>query len=159
MPSTASRNPCTKCWRDCSPSDTTSMPASSCSFSQRSVASRLPSASAPPSSFQRGQSLCVSASQAGLGRLPAMVVSNMALYPRLEDVFVRRLGVHHVHALELDAEAVLGPLQVMAVRAREVPQLVATELDHACGWVTRFMRTVIRSRSSAKIDGTPSHVV
>ncbi len=31
--------------------------------------------------------------------------------------------------------------------------------DQACGCVTRFIRTVIMSRSSAKIDGAPSQVV
>ena len=40
MPSTFSRKPWTKCWRDCSPSVTMSMPASSCSLmaKQRRVA-------------------------------------------------------------------------------------------------------------------------
>jgi hypothetical protein len=80
-PSTASRKPCTKCWRDCSPSLTTSTPASSCALSQSSVASRLASASASPSCRQAGQSLPVSASQAGFGRLPATVVSNIAALP------------------------------------------------------------------------------
>ena len=41
MPSTHSRKPCTKCWRDCSPSVTMSMPQSSCSLSANTVASRL----------------------------------------------------------------------------------------------------------------------
>src|SRR5436189_230030 len=47
-PSIPSRKPWTKCWRDCSPSVTTSMPAASCSLSAASTASRLPSASAAP---------------------------------------------------------------------------------------------------------------
>ena len=54
----ASRKPCTKCWRDCSPSVTMSMPASSCSFSQSSVASRFAcSSSSPPEPPGRPQLL------------------------------------------------------------------------------------------------------
>src|SRR5207237_10168083 len=74
MPSTNSRKPCTKCWRDCSPSLTMSMPASSCALSHRSVASRLASSSARPSARQVGQSFFGAASQEGFGRLPARVV-------------------------------------------------------------------------------------
>src|SRR6185369_16814341 len=81
MPSTNSSKPCTNCLRDCSPSLTMSMPASSCSFSQRSVASRLARASSSPLWRQVGQSLFVSASQPGLGRLPAMVVLNIFQTP------------------------------------------------------------------------------
>src|SRR4051794_29037190 len=77
MPSTNSRNPCTKCWRDCSPSVTMSMPASSCSLSQSSVASRFARSSATPVPRHAGQSLFGSASHSGLGRLPAMVVFSM----------------------------------------------------------------------------------
>ncbi len=78
MPSTNSRKPCTKCWRDCSPSLTISRPACSCSLSQSSVASRLAAESSAPCARHGAQSLFGSASQAGFGRLPAMVVSNMA---------------------------------------------------------------------------------
>src|SRR3569623_1082958 len=74
MPSTYSRKPCTKCWRDISPSQTTSMPASSCSLSILSAASSLPCVRSAPSSRHFGHSLSGSASQDGLGRLPAMVV-------------------------------------------------------------------------------------
>jgi hypothetical protein len=77
MPSTYSRKPWTKCWRDCSPSVTTSMPASSCSFSDSSVASSLPAANSSPASRHCGHSLLGSASQDGFGRLPAMVVGNI----------------------------------------------------------------------------------
>ena len=42
MPSTNSRKPCTKCWRDISPSQTMSMPASSCNLIASNVASSLP---------------------------------------------------------------------------------------------------------------------
>src|SRR6476620_3060973 len=77
IPSTCSRKPCTKCCRDCSPSVTTSSPASSCSLIHRSVASALACCNSSPSAFQRGHSLLVSASQPGLGRLPAIVVGNM----------------------------------------------------------------------------------
>src|SRR5499426_1120371 len=79
IPSTNSRKPCTKCWRDCSPSVTTSMPQSSCSFSASSVASRLASASAAPVARQGGHNLLGSASQAGFGRLPAMVVAKSGM--------------------------------------------------------------------------------
>src|SRR4051812_22027697 len=81
MPSTYSRKPCTKCWRDCSPSEAMSMPASSCSFSHSNVASRLAFSRSAPSARQVGQSLFVSASQPGLGRLPAMVVSSIENSP------------------------------------------------------------------------------
>src|SRR3954447_8108533 len=56
----------------------TSMPAASCSFSQRRVASRLARSSSPPPARQAGHNLLVSASQLGLGRLPAMVVLSKA---------------------------------------------------------------------------------
>src|SRR5258708_2148625 len=80
MPSTDSRKPCTKCCRDCSPSPTVSMPASSCALTDSSVASRFASASSSPASFHCGHNLFCSASQAGLGRLPAIAVSNMAMW-------------------------------------------------------------------------------
>src|SRR5215470_8823317 len=76
MPSTYSRKPCTKCWRDCSPSLTTSIPASSWSLSASSVASSLAASRSAPDSFHGAHSLFGSASQAGFGRLPATVVSN-----------------------------------------------------------------------------------
>ena len=81
MPSTRARKPCTKCWRDCSPSPTTSMPASSCTLSQSSVASALARSSSAPLDFHSGQSFSVSASHEGLGRLPAMAVSNIERSP------------------------------------------------------------------------------
>ena len=51
----------------------------------------LAAASASPSSFQAGQSFSGSASQRGLGRLPATVVSNMSALSQL--VVARRLGI------------------------------------------------------------------
>src|SRR5256885_16075043 len=78
MPSTNSRKPCTKCWRDCSPSVTMSSPASSCALSQRSVASRFACSSSSPVARQVGQSFFGSASQAGLGKLPAIVVFSIS---------------------------------------------------------------------------------
>ena len=54
-----------------------SMPASSCSFSHSSVASRFAFSSSAPSARHAGHSLSVSASQPGFGKLPAIVVSNM----------------------------------------------------------------------------------
>ena len=74
MPSTCSRKPCTKCWRACSPSPITSRPRSSWVLTQSRVASDLASIRAAPSAFHCGQSFWVSASQAGLGRLPAIAV-------------------------------------------------------------------------------------
>src|SRR5437762_5581971 len=69
-----SMNVVTKCLRVCSPSVTMSMPAASWSASRRRMASRLPSSRRSPSRSQGAQSFFGSASQAGLGRLPAMVV-------------------------------------------------------------------------------------
>src|ERR1700722_14750600 len=56
------------------------------------VASILPAASASPSSLQAGHSFSVSASQRGLGRLPATVVSNMADPGRAIRAELARLG-------------------------------------------------------------------
>src|SRR5882762_1349419 len=81
MPSTNSRKPWTKCCRDCSPSVTMSNPASSCALSQSSVASRFVCSSSPATGRQAGQSLRGSASQAGFGRLPAMVVLSIRFPP------------------------------------------------------------------------------
>ena len=64
----------TKWRRVCSPSVTMSMPACSWSRSTSRTASRLPSASASPSSSQGAQSCRGGHSQAGFGRLPAIVV-------------------------------------------------------------------------------------
>src|SRR5258708_6987565 len=64
----------TKCRRVCSPSVTTSMPAVSWSASSRRMASRLPSSRRSPSRSHGAQSFLGSASQAGFGRLPAIVV-------------------------------------------------------------------------------------
>src|SRR5690606_7357510 len=79
--STVSRKPCTKWVRNCSPSDTVAMPASSCSLIQISAASRLAWSRSLPSSFHFGQSFSVSASQAGFGRLPAMVAGKSIIVP------------------------------------------------------------------------------
>src|SRR5579862_1873880 len=76
MPSIFSRKACTKCWRDCSPSVTMSMPKSSCSFSHTSVASRLARSSASPEAFHGAQRILGSASHSGFGKEPAMVVGN-----------------------------------------------------------------------------------
>src|SRR6266853_6015086 len=80
-----SMNVVTKCLRVCSPSVTISMPASSWSASSRRIASRLPSSRRLPSRSQGAQSFLGSASQPGLGRLPAMVVcSSKGLRARSE---------------------------------------------------------------------------
>ena len=76
MPSIFSRKPCTKCCRACSPSPTMSMPASSWIFTASNVASRLPSIRSLPSRRHGAHRRSGSASQAGFGKLPAMVVSN-----------------------------------------------------------------------------------
>src|SRR2546430_3461030 len=73
-PSKLSMKVVTKCRRVCSPSVTISIPAASWSASKRRMASRLPSSSRSPSRSQGAQSFFGSASQAGFGRLPAMVV-------------------------------------------------------------------------------------
>src|SRR5262245_37406164 len=85
MPSTNSRKPWTKCWRDCSPSETMSMPASSCCLSHSSVASRLARSSSAPEPRHAGHSFFGSASHSGLGRLPAMVVFSIACVPSCRD--------------------------------------------------------------------------
>src|ERR1700722_18740662 len=95
MPSIFSRNPCTKCWRACSPSVTMSMPACSCSFIASSVASRLARASSSPCDFQGAHNLLGSASHSGFGSEPAMVVGNsMSASPGFLDwtVYLPRLG-------------------------------------------------------------------
>src|SRR6185312_14057656 len=82
MPSMFSRKPWTKCWRDCSPSVTMSTPASSCSFTASTVASRLARASSEPLDFQGAHSVLGSASHSGFGSEPAIVVGNsMSAYP------------------------------------------------------------------------------
>src|SRR5215468_538662 len=53
-----------------------------------------------------------------------------ASHPRLKHVFVRALRIHHVDALELDAMARLGLLQVMNIRAGEMAGRVVAELHH-----------------------------
>src|SRR4051812_40128443 len=68
----------TKWRRVCSPSVTMSMPALSWSATARRRASRLPRSSSSPCSSQGAQSFFGSASQAGFGRLPAMVVCSGA---------------------------------------------------------------------------------
>src|SRR6266849_3345040 len=80
-----SMNVVTKCLRVCSPSVTMSMPAASWSESTRRKASHLPSSRRSPSRSQGAQSFLGSASQPGLGRLPAMVVcSSKGLRARSE---------------------------------------------------------------------------
>src|SRR5256885_13775164 len=74
-----SMNVVTKCLRVCSPSVTMSMPAASWSASRRRMASRLPSSRSSPSRSQGAQSFFGSASQPGLGRLPAMVVCRIVI--------------------------------------------------------------------------------
>jgi len=65
----------TKCWRVCSPSPMTEMPARNWSSTARRIASALACSSASPESCQGAQSFSGWASQAGLGRLPAMAVA------------------------------------------------------------------------------------
>src|SRR5882757_9167993 len=90
MPSIFSRKPCTKCWRACSPSVTISTPASSCSLSASTVASRLARANSAPADFQGAHNLLGSASHSGFGREPAIVVGNSIWASRT--VLVERLS-------------------------------------------------------------------
>src|SRR6266403_483328 len=53
-----------------------SMPASSCSFTASTVASRFARASSSPFDFQGAQSVLGSASHSGFGKEPAIVVGN-----------------------------------------------------------------------------------
>src|SRR5438093_740950 len=75
-PSIFGRKPWTKCWRDCSPSVTMSIPASSWSRRARRTASRWPWASVSGGRRQGAHSVSGSASHGGLGRLPAIVLSS-----------------------------------------------------------------------------------
>ena len=81
MPSSRSRNPWTKCWRDCSPSVTMSMPAASCSLRAISTASRCPSTSWSGAIRHGAHNISGVASHAGFGRLPAIVVKSMRASP------------------------------------------------------------------------------
>src|SRR5882672_9610212 len=94
MPSTPARKPWTKCCRDCSPSVTMSMPAASCSRSASTTASRLASARASPESAQGAHSARGCASHAGLGRLPAIVVSRLKSVRGLNEEGGRGLVEH-----------------------------------------------------------------
>src|SRR5215813_13425068 len=85
MPSTNSRKPWTKCWRDISPSPTMSMPESSCHLIASNVASSFAAASSSPCCRHCGHNLFGSASQDGFGRLPAM-----------DDGKIMRFGSHIV---------------------------------------------------------------
>ena len=66
----------TKCCRVCSPSPTIVMPAFSWSSTARRNASCFPLTRSSPSNRHGDQSFSGSASQDGLGRLPAVVVGN-----------------------------------------------------------------------------------
>src|SRR6187549_269193 len=70
------------------------MPASSWTLSHSRVASALARSSSAPLDFHSGQSFSVSASQEGLGRLPAMAVSNIedSLSARAAEAPGRRRG-------------------------------------------------------------------
>src|SRR5881296_289020 len=94
-PSIASRNPWTKCWRDCSPSVTMSMPAVSCSRSATNTASRLPSASAGPDRLHGAHNTPGFASHAGLGRLPAIVVRSTSRFEQASGEERRRGPAEH----------------------------------------------------------------
>src|SRR6185503_189757 len=50
--------------------------------------------------------------------------------PDLQDVVVSCLRIRHIDALQHDLVALLRFLQVMLVRAREVPHVVAAQLHH-----------------------------
>src|SRR5262249_61851499 len=71
---------------------------------------------------------------ASIERIAPLTLRLMAiagvLHPHLQHVVVRRLRVRHVDALQLDAVAVLGLLQVVDIGAGEVAHVVAPELHH-----------------------------
>ncbi len=92
MPSRPSTKVVTKWRRVCSPSVTMSMPARSWSRSTSRTASRQPSASASPSSSQGAHSRPGGASQAGLGRLPAIVVCRSLVMGELRGKGARGSG-------------------------------------------------------------------
>src|ERR1051326_9606808 len=104
-----------------------SMPASSCSLRTSSVASRLAAARSSPASRHAGQSLSGSASQKGLGRLPAIVVSNIEppsrsmRAPIIEPVvapeqsFAAHLAEHNVAGHRGRAGEVVDPAVVAGV--------------------------------------------
>src|SRR5690606_18294725 len=75
-PSRCSIKVVTKCWRVCSPSLIRSIPACNCSCKDKRSASFLPSTRSSPSSLQGDQSFSGSASQEGLGKLPAVEVGS-----------------------------------------------------------------------------------
>src|ERR1700733_4226028 len=84
-PPSRSAKPCTKCLRPCSPSVTVSIPARTCSPTAMRTASRCASSRSPPSRRHAGKMRSGSASQAGLGRLPAIVVGNGMARSSLRD--------------------------------------------------------------------------
>src|SRR6476659_1495503 len=145
MPSTNSRKPCTKCCLDISPSVTMSMPASSCSFSASKVASAFAAASSSPASFHCGHSLFGSASHGGLGRLPAIVVSNMCGGTPIDTLsveFWNLRGVRRAEAADRGIDRVAEPLddgidllRVDDERRREQHMIAARTVDRAAGGI------------------------
>src|SRR5713101_8700621 len=143
MPSIFSRKPWTKCWRACSPSVTISTPASSCSLTATSVASRLARARTSPEDFQGAHSVLGSASHSGFGKEPAIVVGNSMRASR--SVLIEAPVCHVRHALHKTASATgtgvfrrLGWRQSLSGSSHDRPSLRAdTErlenLDHAGG--------------------------
>src|SRR5437588_873161 len=134
MPSTPSGKPCTKCCRDCSPSLTMSMPQSSWIFSARSVASRLPSASASASRRQAGHNFFGSASQDGFGRLPAIVVSSIGV-PRSAAEGGGVVEARHAGAAVEDLRVARGDLPVQFQQRR-------IHVDPRAGLMLEIMKAV-----------------
>ena len=64
-----------------------------------------------------------------MGADEALIFRRVVLPAALPLIFAG-LRVGHVDALQLDAVAVLGLLELVAIRAREVPHVIAPELHH-----------------------------
>src|SRR5262245_15942118 len=161
IPSTNSRKPCTKCWRDCSPSVTTSIPQSSCSLSASTVASRLASASAAPAARQGGHNRLGSASQAGFGRLPAMVVAKRGMLeailasgrpPAIEPIVAREQPLaadggerERAQKRPRSAQLIDDPVAAGgALGARRAPPSLPLVATHGAGGIVAGVRQPLR---------------
>src|SRR5262245_52329878 len=139
--STASRATSGFCWSSTtltSAGRPPSLPPFSLTASRK--ASRMSTPSAPPGPDRVLRNPTLTLSAAWTGRANAVESSSADIsffmmasprsHPRLKHVVVRSLRVHHVDALELDAMARLGLLQVMNIRAGEMAGRVVAELHH-----------------------------
>src|SRR5579862_9968204 len=169
MPSTASRKPCTKCWRDCSPSPTLSMPASSCSLMASSVASSLAASSSSPCKRHCGHSLFGSASHAGFGRLPAIVVGNSTVFlaagsgdrrgggraPIINPIVVpqQACAAHHAHRGIANHAAQPAEVITLPVAGRQPLHFARSRSPHDAIGLERFLGVVGHLRKALRRDG------